>query len=132
MRAGRGEFLVILSMCTKPEVLSPESDLRPLPCMLTRNRTEREELKSGLPVQNLNNLGHHGQNLSSTSGKHEFFAQQFFKIPASGCLGTRRDLNRNIPMAPAFPLMKNTYIIMCLLFRYQLFITYRTINLVKL
>jgi hypothetical protein len=74
MRAGPGEFLVILSMCTKPEVLSPESDLRPLPCMLTRKRKREKRFKSGPPVQNLNNLGH-GQNLSSISGKPEFVAQ---------------------------------------------------------
>jgi hypothetical protein len=41
-----------------------------------------EELRSGRPVQYLNNMSH-GQNLRSTSDEPEFIVQKFFEIPAS-------------------------------------------------
>ncbi len=58
------------------------ADHRSRPSMHTHNR-DREELRSGHPVQYLHNISH-GQNLSSSSGEPEFVVQEFFEIPASG------------------------------------------------
>jgi hypothetical protein len=66
-RRSDAKLEVILCTCVKPEVLSPEADLRPRPSMHTLHisGTEKEELRSGHPVQYLNNMSH-GQKLKST------------------------------------------------------------------
>jgi hypothetical protein len=76
------EFLVILCTCINLRPCHLRLTLGPRPSICSHIIGQREELRSGHPVQKLNNISH-GKNRSSTSGKPEFVEQQFFDIPAS-------------------------------------------------